>query len=383
MNDDVLNISNPTMNSTSYVVEENTINQKEQESMGEEISSSVVNDNSLDLIISIDLNVEKIPNKGEDAPPIYYFYERTQVGCIAVLDGLGGSGAQRIMTDGVEKTAAYIASRRVRDYISDFLEQLEKNEMICLDELLIDKLTEYLKTQLNELNKSVPESKLKNNFRRNFPTTLASIFFQKNNDSVDVISAWAGDSRCFVLRDSGLSLMSKDDNYNKVNASLKEYMSDSNMTNLISSDNNFVINRFQVSIASPCILIVATDGCFDYFKSPMEFEYLLLKCFNESKTKEEWMQKFSEYLTPIAGDDYSLSIACIGFESYLDIKENLKTRFDALSISLDDLVNIERKIQECNEQIDNLRDSYSKNLNNFWESTKEIYFGLIVGDGNE
>ena len=48
------------------------------------------------------------------------------------------------------------------------------------------------------------------------------------------------------------------------------------------------INVKKIRIEHPCIIMAATDGCFGYLKSPMEFEKLLLDTLLAGESIVQW-----------------------------------------------------------------------------------------------
>jgi hypothetical protein len=66
---------------------------------------------------------------------------------------------------------------------------------------------------------------------------------------------------------------------------------------------------------------VATDGCFGYLASPMDFEYLLLQTLFESQYDfEDWQYQLTEAILKTTGDDASMSLWAWGFENLNDLK---------------------------------------------------------------
>lgn len=78
------------------------------------------------------------------------------------------------------------------------------------------------------------------------------------------------------------------------------------------------------------MLITATDGCFAYFSTPMEFEFLLLETLCKAKSPEEWKHLLFDRLKEIVGDDYTLMIVCIGFSNFQEMKKYYKFRLNQL-----------------------------------------------------
>ena len=111
------------------------------------------------------------------------------------------------------------------------------------------------------------------------PTTLAMAIFRKNGGFLDVRVIWAGDSRVYLLTPvDGLSQLSEDDVDGEFDA--MKALGQSNMNNNVTGEgmDRFHLNyaEYKIPIQEGFILFAASDGCFDYIESPMQFEYKLL-----------------------------------------------------------------------------------------------------------
>ena len=103
--------------------------------------------------------------------------------------------------------------------------------------------------------------------------------FRKNGGFLDVRVIWAGDSRVYLLTPvDGLSQLSEDDVDGEFDA--MKALGQSNMNNNVTGEgiDRFHLNysEYKIPIQEGFILFAASDGCFDYIESPMQFEYKLL-----------------------------------------------------------------------------------------------------------
>ena len=62
------------------------------------------------------------------------------------------------------------------------------------------------------------------------------------------------------------------------------------MTKQWNADRTISVHCKEIKEISPAIYISATDGCFGFLSSPMEFEHMLLSTLMESNTPEEWKE---------------------------------------------------------------------------------------------
>ena len=102
------------------------------------------------------------------------------------------------------------------------------------------------------------------------------------------------------------------------------------MCNYVSASRPFWLNYREVRLALPCVLLAATDGCYGYLPTPMHWEYLLLATLMRSNTVAEWQRDLAQRLGKVAGDDVSLALVGLGFESIGALKMALAGRCAAL-----------------------------------------------------
>lgn len=262
----------------------------------------------------IEIAKEKIPGKGEDS---YVFAMENNEAIIGVFDGCGGAGARTYDVFG-GRTGAYIASRVISGAVLEWFRASDNSTNTI-------GLKDEIKERLNICNNvGGRNSLIKGKISKDFPSTLAVTICRVNGGQVTAQNIWAGDSRCFILSKNGLVQLTEDDV--DVSDAMENLTADGTLTNLISCSDDFVLHSKTIEITSPCIVFAATDGCFGYFSTPMEFEYMLLECLVRSNSITQWEENVHAELDKIAGDDFTLCGLSIGYKEFKNIKKSLSTR---------------------------------------------------------
>ena len=266
---------------------------------------------------------EKIPTAGEDS--YCYGISKDSV-LVAVFDGCGGSGAKKYPVY-QEKTGAYMGARAVAGAVlhwfadePHFLEHGRNSEAI---KAAIGRSLTVCKE-----NAGSQGSKIRGSISKEFPTTAAIARCAVGAEGVCAECYWAGDSRVYLLDEDGLAQLTADD-LDDLDA-FENLSGDGVMTNVISASKAFTLHSRSVGIRKPCILFAATDGCFGYIPSPMEFEGLLLEQLENARSLEEFEEKVHRELAKVAGDDFTLVGAVLGFGTFPNLKRNLGERLQRL-----------------------------------------------------
>lgn len=257
----------------------------------------------------VDLPLES----NEDAPPFAGKH------CIVVCDGMG-SASSKFEIDGKVHSQAYYASRVVMKATSEFLETHYESIMMGFDTGMTDcvkslqiTILKALKTFSDDHNINMETIRVKGAVARVLPTTMASCVFRDTGDHVDVVCFWAGDSRCYSLDANGLHQLSEDDSDSESDA-MEDMSMDSPLSNFVSHSTAFHINWRTFSVPKPCMLMVASDGCFAYHKSPMHFEKMFLP--GEGHKKFDLESSIVSTLDTLGYDDRTIAIASFGMENY-------------------------------------------------------------------
>jgi serine/threonine protein phosphatase PrpC len=329
--------------------------------------------------MNLTIDIAKKENQGEDAPPINLEISLNKR-VISVFDGLGGSGSTIYEENGEKRTGAYISSRVVSKVVFDFFDDLKNqnityevnNEFIeNLKNRIIISLEEKLKLQKYEV------SKLKSNLIRIFPTTIALINCHIDDKKTILDVIWAGDSRAYVLTpDEGLIQLSKDD-LKLDNDPFENLKSDSPLSNMVCLENDFKLNHKTYSFENPLLVIVASDGCFGYFSTPMHFEYYLLKTLMDSNNDIEFKDELEQEFSKVSGDDFSLSLSCTLDKNYNEIKEVFRNRFEELyNLYLKDILTIEENLKKCEDEKERLIFQKNEMFQKLWAEYKLTNFNL-------
>lgn len=266
---------------------------------------------------------EKIPGRGEDS---YVFYAPDlSAAAAAVFDGLGGSGSTKY--PGFSRmSGAYVASRAVSGAFAWWFYKSVCSETPRFD---ADKLKQEILSRLKRCEMmGRGASGIKGSLIKKFPTTMAAVIINGGESQLLADCLWAGDSRCYLLTPVGLMQLSEDDSRNP--DPMQSLISDSPMTNVISLSKDFRLNRRSVVLEEPCIVFSATDGCFGYFSTPMEFEYLLLSTLLASASPEGWESAVTGRLREISGDDFTLCGYAFGFGDFRALKESFRPRAEEM-----------------------------------------------------
>lgn len=266
---------------------------------------------------------EMIDEKGEDS---YSCKCTDKKGFIGVFDGCGGIGGKRYEKFDFH-TGAYLASRAAALATHEWWSQYNTGELAIT--LLKENISDKLQI-LKKLGESVPgQISLKGSLSsKSFPTTASIVTYDfRGEPSCTFI--WAGDSRGYILDKDGLCQVTKDDIDSDGDA-YSNIEGDARLSNLISADKEYYLHEKKISLSAPCVLVSSTDGCFSYFQTPMEFEYLLLSTLMFSNSIYEWETKMKKYLYKQASDDYTMAVLICGFHKFKEIKLYFGNRFQRL-----------------------------------------------------
>ena len=248
---------------------------------------------------------EMIPDHGEDS---FTCGQRPNSAMVAVCDGCGGLGSRTYAsTNG--HTEAYLASRMVSGAICDWFN--ENHETIWNDgNTICTSLSEYI-NKVYEVGSSYiyRESRIRGSMVRDFPTTLAMAVTQQVGKELFLHVIWAGDSRVYLFDADGLAQLTRDDV--ESDDAMSNLSDDGALTNVLSSDGRFELHYRCLKIAGPCLVFAATDGCFGYTPSPMEFEYMVVNSIAQTKTPVEFEHILKSNFMDVTGDDFAF--ACMSF----------------------------------------------------------------------
>ena len=268
---------------------------------------------------------EMIPGKGEDSS-CHSFCDGA--GLIGVFDGCGGAGA-RTHDFYSGHTEAYMASRLCA---GAFYDQFRRTFPCDLppervaQEVFAPSALERLKTY------SPPKDPnafvMKGSMVRTLPTTAAAALIQTTDKAVAVSPIWAGDSRVYVLDAQGLAQLTVDDT--SVPDPMENVYEDGVLRNILCSDRNVTLHSTTVELRTPFVVLAATDGCFGYVSTPMEFEGMLLETLQRAQSPAQWEQYLADAIGAVAGDDHAMVMAAFGYNSFAALQSSLSQRWQWL-----------------------------------------------------
>lgn len=273
----------------------------------------------LDFILRI--AEEAIPGRGEDN---WCHGFTPEAGMIAVFDGCGGSGARKHeLYRG--HSEAYMASRMGAGALYNaFLDCAEP--AAGAPNAVLDCFRRYCEDSFAAYRPPANQgSRLRSSMITTLPTTVAAALLQPQSQGAAVCAAWAGDSRIFVLTQSGLQQLSVDDSEDT-----DPFETDGTMTNTLNADRRIALHANRAAFRLPLAVLTATDGCFAYFKSPMEFEGILLTTLAAANSAAAWEQLLREQIRAVAGDDYTMVLAALGFGDFPSLQQFYAPRLRSL-----------------------------------------------------
>ncbi|MCD7891549.1 MAG: protein phosphatase 2C domain-containing protein [Ruminococcus sp.] len=311
----------------------------------------------MELSISSPIIVEKghCPNAGEDAYTVNVC--SNELCYMGVFDGAGGQGS-RTHFEIVDHTGAWIASR-LAAAASDHYFQRNSFEF---SDFSVQKLQNEISDMMHQIkSKYVPPSHVVGSLQLTFPTTLSLIAAKSiNAEKIAASYIWAGDSRGYALDQKGLWQITLDDISSNADNALLNIFDDGVLTNIVNADKEFTLHHRRLEFSEPVILLSATDGCFAYFNTPMEFEAALLDTLCQSRTPQEWKNSLFQHIANVAGDDFTLTIACFGFPNFQSLKSYYQSRQRELKPYIDGVMAVNQRVNNIERELRN-RNTDEKN----------------------
>lgn len=273
---------------------------------------------------------EKCPQRGEDAPLRQTYGDRAAM--IACMDGCGGSGGRSYPQFG-GWSGARIASRLIGNTLADWFQSADIGNCGTSHippEELAAQLQELLSARLKKVKADIPaqSSVVASRLSKTMPTTLASVLVEaEGKNHCRICSFWAGDSRTYYFPVSGLRQTSRDDIRSREDP-FDSLINDGILSNVINADTDFRIRSSCTYTEEPCMVLTATDGCFSYFPSPMSLEEVLLRTLMEARCPLDWENALRKEIGAVAGDDYTLQLAVVGFSNFHALQTAYASRWE-------------------------------------------------------
>lgn len=278
------------------------------------------------------VNIEVAEDKGEDDNLAEHFEQAFLMG---VFDGLGGASAGY---DG--KTGGRIASAEASQITKELFKQWYGK---ITPENVIELQNKICQSLKHKADNNMPKSRLKGTLLQHRLCTtiaLASIPKQQGQEKIKIFEAdlaWMGDSRIYFLSPTkGLQQLTKDDLKTPKDA-LEMLRQDPPMSQCLTADISpeaqIHFQHYQIEETAGCFL-ACTDGCFQYFSAPWEFEKLLLetlfKSTGDTINKNNWQKLIFQKYTEIKQDDVSLILYSVGFNGIKHLKSSYQKRWQYL-----------------------------------------------------
>ena len=328
--------------------------------------------------ISLQLWTEKKKGLGEDAPPL--LIDKGLTCAVGVFDGMGGAGATKCKSAfGEDCTKAYVASRIVAESMQVYLDT-----HLTTDDISAEELIAIIRNRLSKEQEMFPaeaKSLLRSKLVREYPTTMAIVTLIEHDNTRRIDSYWAGDSHCYLWTQEGISQISVDD-LEQDNDPMENLHNDSPISNCICVERDFRINHIQIPLPKePVIILTATDGCFGYYQTPMHFDYILNFTLQKAKDENDWEQLLRSEFLKVTGDDCSLSLIAVGYDSFEQLKKSMKSCPIA---GFSKIVEQEETIAWTREQLERAEKQYQCDIAEGWNAYKTSYMKYINSekDGN-
>lgn len=276
---------------------------------------------SLDFILSFCR--EKIPGLGEDC---YCHSFSDNAGLLGVFDGCGGAGAREHEFYS-NHTEAYMASRLCAGVFYDCFRK-DPPEYITPEQFFRQSLTPALQRCLRRYQPPLQpgEVRIKGSMVQTLPTTAAAALVRSGTGKeLEVTAIWAGDSRVYILDEKGLAQLTVD--HTTVPDPMENLYEDGLLQNIVTADRPVRFQCRTVRLKPPFMVFAATDGCFGYVSTPMEFEGMLLHTLLESETVDQWEKGLQKLIGSVAGDDHALCMAAFGYRGLSSVQQTLKKRY--------------------------------------------------------
>jgi hypothetical protein len=111
---------------------------------------------------------------------------------------------------------------------------------------------------------------------------------------------------------------------------------------------------------------------------------MLLQCLQESGADEEWGDKIRKFLKPLASDDYSMALICLGWDNFGTIKNAFNERLDQVNrivAPIDQIISeiteLDGKMNDLKKQKDDRLAKRNEIYTEFWQSYRTTYQKMI------
>lgn len=249
---------------------------------------------------------------------------------LCVADGCGGLGSRRYAElDG--QTGAYAASRVAAQSVKRWAAACrslpkDPSEGRELQHALQGTLETDLSAFVAEHRLTEGGSRIVGSMQRLLPTTLCIALADGGERACFL---WAGDSRGYVLDETGLHLYTRDDVKRPMDE-LERLRCDAPLSLCVSADRPVRLHLRSVTLPPKGLLICATDGVYGCVFSPMELEEIFLASLTGAQDAATWQRRLAAAIRRLAGDDATLCCLPFGFDHFDEMKRYFEPRLTAL-----------------------------------------------------
>ena len=235
-----------------------------------------------------------------------------------VADGCGGLGSRRY--ENLQgHTGAWVAARATMQALEHFVQREPRlpqtlTEGAAFRDRLEHQLGQMLTGLAARYDAPLPQ-RLTGSMQSPFPTTLCAALCQQEGDSLQVLLLHIGNSRACLWTPQGILQLTKDDLRGAPDAFDSLY-GDVPLRQYLSGENIPKLHLCRLRLKAPEMLLLATDGAFDFVRSPMAWELLLWKALQKADSPEKWAEHMYTLWSQQAGDDASLLLFPLSQDHY-------------------------------------------------------------------
>jgi len=294
--------------------------------------------------------------------------------CVAVFDGMGGSGSRGVVTRNNDGTSeAYHASRRASQATMRWWNDNSRRDLS--PEKLSGNIFEELRLAASELTGPQDGPVVRSTMLKSFPTTAAIAVLQVDEPSgtVAVTAMWAGDSRVYLVSPEEFIQLTIDD----VQRGLDPFellSHDTPISKHFSADlavqlRSNIIKR----IRKPLVVFAASDGIFNYWSTPWEFELVVRKCLRGNSSIQAFAESLSNECAAVSKDDYTVACISVDYSEFFDHENRLEMEI----ATLEALQERFKSLRERRSQLIEESETLETDIQDIWNRYKISYLTEI------
>ena len=278
----------------------------------------------LDCVVEI--AYKPLGEKGEDA--FAYSFEEKSVHTQAVFDGCGGSGSWQY-AEYNNATGAFISAQSMAKAYLEWFNAVS-GDIVNDSKQAAASFQKMAQDVLVNLKSKCAAMKVSGSLVKAFPCTASVALMSIAEDTLSLTTLNIGDSRIYCMGPLGLIQLTVDDSEGNPDP-LESLRESAPLSDMLNADKAFSIKARHFSLGYPCAIICASDGIFGFLRSPMDFEYLLLKTLMDSNSVAQYENKLQEKIVEVTGDDSTCIMSFYGWGSFENIKKQMSSRYQYIS----------------------------------------------------